>query len=58
MKKGLMVVLGIVFALSLLTTAFAKGKGGSSKSKGTHMTGTRSGNMGSGSGMTGPVTTP
>lgn len=58
MRKSLIVVLGIVFALSLLTTAFAKGKGGSSMGTGTHMTGTVAPgtHTGTGTSMTGTVT--
>jgi hypothetical protein len=58
MRKSLIVILGIVFALSLLTTALAKSKGGSSMGTGTHMTGTVTpgGHKGAGTGMTGKGT--
>ena len=67
MRKSLIVVLGIVFAMSLMTTAFAKGMKGSSTGKHTHMTGTvtpgtgmtgtpGTGMTGTGTGMTGTGT--
>lgn len=57
LKKSLIVVLGVVFVLSAMTTSFAAmGRGGSGTGTGTHMTGTMTPGSRTGTGMTGTMT--